>query len=80
MKGWIIDVDADTAKNCIVVWIKGENGSVEKKTLNFFPSFYVYSSSANLEGLEQMLCDNPAIESLEYEERSLWLGETTKRC
>jgi DNA polymerase elongation subunit (family B) len=79
MKGWIIDVDADTAKNCIVIWTKGENGSVEKKALDFFPSFYVYSSSANLEGLEQMLCDNSAIDSLEYEERSLWLGETTKR-
>jgi DNA polymerase elongation subunit (family B) len=78
MKGWIIDVDADNSKNCIVVWIKGENGSVEKFERNFFPSFYVYSSQANLRGLEQIFVDNPAINSLEYEEKSLWLGEPAK--
>lgn len=78
MKGWIIDVDADNSKNCVVVWIKGENGSVEKIEHNFFPSFYVYSSQANLKGLKQILVDNPAINSLEYEEKSLWLGEPAK--
>lgn len=79
MKGWIIDVDADTDKNCIVVWIKGEDGSVEKFERNFFPSFYVYSSQANLEVLAQMLGGNPSIKSLDYEEKSLWLGETAKK-
>ena len=79
MKGWIIDVDADNSKNCVVVWIKGENGSVEKVEHNFFPSFYVYSSQAELRGLKQILVDNPAINSLEYEEKSLWLGEPAKK-
>ncbi len=79
MKGWIIDVDADNDKNCMVIWIKGENGTVEKIERNFFPSFYVYSSQADLKDLEQILADNPAINSLEYEEKSLWLGEASKK-
>jgi len=78
MKGWIIDVDADLDKNCIVVWIKGVDGSVKKFYDNFSPSFFVYSSQANLEGLEQILADNPAINSFEYEKKSLWLGEPAK--
>jgi DNA polymerase elongation subunit (family B) len=79
MKGWILDVDADLEHNCIVIWIKGENGSVERYETCFYPSFYLYASPANLVALEPVLADNPGVHSLEYEEKSLWLGEPVKK-
>ena len=79
MKGWIIDVFADTAKNCIVTWIKREDGSVEKIEHPFSPSFFVYSSPANLQVLEQTLEGKLFIKSMEYEVKRLWLGQLEQK-
>jgi DNA polymerase elongation subunit (family B) len=79
MKGWIIDVAADTVKNCIVIWIKGEDGSVEKLEHPFSPSIFVYSSPANLRVLEQTFEGHSYIQSMEYEGKRLWLGQSEQK-
>ncbi|RZN34770.1 MAG: hypothetical protein EFT35_08940 [Methanophagales archaeon ANME-1-THS] len=79
MKGWILDVDADFEHNCIVIWIKGENGAVKKYETSFYPSFYLSASSADLATLELELAADHAVHSLEYEDKSLWPGEPVKK-
>ena len=78
MKGWILDVGADNEKNCMIVWMKGENGTVEKIECTFDPSFYVYSTPEHLHVLEQTFEGDPFITSIGYEEKRLWPGEAEK--
>ncbi len=75
MKGWILDVAADTEKNCIVIWMKTENGAVEKVECTFFPSFYVHASPNDLRVLEHTFEGDPFITSMAYEQKRLWPGE-----
>lgn len=78
MKGWIFDVGADNEKNCMVVWMKGENGAVEKFECTFDSSFYVHSAPEHLHALEQTFEGDPFITSMGYEEKRLWPGEPKK--
>ncbi len=79
MKGWVLDVGADNESNCMVIWLKGENGSVKKCECAFTPAFYVYSSPADLVVLEQTLEGDPLIKALEYDEKRLWPGESARK-
>ncbi|MBN1456008.1 MAG: hypothetical protein JW945_07140 [Methanomicrobia archaeon] len=75
MNGWVLDVGADYERNTIVLWLKQENGAVEKVECPFLPSLYVHSAPANLQVLEATFEDEPFINALGYEEKRLWPGE-----
>lgn len=78
MRGWILDLAADPEQNCIIIWIKGENGSVERYAASFYPSFYLHASPADLAAIEQVLADDPAVHAVAYESKRLWPGEPEK--
>jgi len=55
MKGWIIDCYPDYEHECMVIWLKTEQGIERLVDRHFVPSFYVRAPTEKLRGLEEQL-------------------------
>jgi DNA polymerase elongation subunit (family B) len=77
MKGWIIDCYPDYEHDCIVIWIKTNNGIERLVDRCFFPKFYVWAPEERLVKLTDDLTMFD-VKELTLEKKKIWLGEEKK--
>ncbi len=75
MNGWITDVLADYHDNCIVIWIKRDDGAVTCITEPYRPPFYIAGSLQTLQDVQRSYRYEPGVHSIVFERKRPWLRQ-----
>ena len=78
MRGWLLDIYPDHAKDALVYWIKTRNGAHKVVDRRFVPRIYTHGAAAAMDDLERALPILDAVGRVGREMKSTWLGEAPR--
>jgi DNA polymerase elongation subunit (family B) len=64
-RGWVLDANSSLDGESVVLWLKGEDGTVERRAFPFSPPFYVGGERDRLEELGRELSEEPRVASVD---------------
>ena len=64
-RGWLLDVNSNRAGDAVVLWMKTEAGTIDRRVVPYAPPLFVAGPAERLDDLGRVLVDDPLVASVD---------------